>query len=131
MAFYPVDRLVNDPANDFPACITPYPPRRPATQPQPGQLVRVQHCPHAYRLTEELKPGTLVRLVAWQTGQWTVEANGTLWNVPMTYVDPGQEIFVAGEWRHESHPLAAQQQKHLSKWNHNGLVFVSNPSGGL
>jgi len=116
LAFYPVDRIVNSPHYDFLACIAPYPLRRPAAQPQPGQFVRIEHCPHGYELPEGLEPGTLVRLVAWQTGQWKVEFQGQHWDVPMTNVDAGDECFVAGEWRHESHPLVRSAIARLAKW---------------
>jgi putative SOS response-associated peptidase YedK len=105
MAFYPIDRLVNSPAHDCPACLDPLPLRRPSTQPQPGQIVRVHHCEHAYRLPDGLETGAQVKLISFEPGAWTVDANGRRWSVSMTCIDPGAECFVAGQWWHASHPM--------------------------
>jgi putative SOS response-associated peptidase YedK len=120
MAFYPVDRLVNSPANDRPTCLDPLPLRRRSTRPQPGQIVRVHHCEHAYRLPDGLEPGTAVKLLSFEPGAWTVEANGQRWSVSMTCVEPGEELFVAGQWWHESHPMAQQEKARLAKWGRIG-----------
>ncbi|HWT79594.1 MAG TPA: hypothetical protein VN648_12485, partial [Candidatus Methylomirabilis sp.] len=90
--------------------------RRPAKQPQVGQLVRVHHCEHAYRLPVGLEPGTVVKLVGWRTGYWAVEANGRQWEVSMTNVDPGEECYVAGQWWHESDPIARHEIDRLAMW---------------
>jgi hypothetical protein len=120
MEFYPVDDLVNNSKHDSPACIAPLPLRRPAKESQPGQLVRVQHCPHAYRLPEGLKPGTVVKLLSWHSGGWTLEANGRRWNISMTNVDPGDECSVAGEWRYESDGMVKRELARLAKWTVGG-----------
>lgn len=120
MAFYPVNPIVNSPAKDCPACIQPLPLRRPARQPAPGQVVRVHHCEHAYRLPDGLEPGTLVRLLKWRTGYWTVAANDRQWEVSKTNIDPGQDFLVADQWLHESHPLAQQELARLARLTRTG-----------
>jgi putative SOS response-associated peptidase YedK len=120
MAYYPVDRLVNSPANDWPACLDPLPLRRRSTHPQAGQTVRVHHCEHAYRLPDGLAPGTEVKLISFAPGAWTVEANGQRWTVSMTCIEPGEEWFVAGQWLHATHPMAQEEKVRLEKWTRDG-----------
>ena len=114
MAVYPVDALVNDPMHDTSACIAPYPQRRPLAGPRVGQVVRVHHCERAYNLPEGLEPGTTVKLLKWDAGWWTVEADGRRWDVSMTCVNPGEVCYVAGEWLHESHPRVEHELRRLA-----------------
>jgi hypothetical protein len=58
----------------------------------------------------------VVKLLSWHSGGWTVEANGRRWNISMTNVDPGDECFVAGEWRHESDWIVRAELARLGKW---------------
>ena len=131
MAFYPVDRIVNSPANDGPACVESLPLRRPSTRPQPGQTVRVHHCENSYRLPHGLEPGTAVRLLSFEPGTWTVEANGRQWRVSMTCIEPGEECFVAGDWFHESHPIARQEKGRLARWTEEGRTPSNNAQDTL
>ena len=114
--FYPVDAAVNDRKHDSPACIAAVPRKRPSYGPQPGQIVQVHHCAHSYPLPAGLAPGTRVKLVSFQPGTWTVESAGRRSELPMTNVDAGDEIRVAGEWWHERHPIARDEFARPAKW---------------
>jgi hypothetical protein len=68
------------------------------------------------RIPESLEPGTFVKLVARDIGSWTVEAHGHRWAISITNVDHGEECFVAGEWRHESHRMVREELARLRTW---------------
>ena len=55
---------------------------------RPGDLVTLRPVSFGYPLPDDLPEGSLVRLIAFDRGFWTVEANGKRWNVFMRCVEP-------------------------------------------
>src|SRR5258708_1036951 len=60
-------------------------------------------------LPDGLEPGTLVRLLKWRIGYWSVIAHDRQWEVSMTNIDPGQEFLIRNQWLHERHPVARRE----------------------
>ena len=67
--------------------------------PRPGDLLPVNDSSFHYALPPGLTPGTIVKLLSFDHGYWTVEAHGQQFQVFMTRIDSGWEQEVNGRWQ--------------------------------
>ena len=70
---------------------------------KPGDVLPVTDSYH-YALPTGLKPGTLVKLIHFDTGYWIVETNGERFTVFQTRIDAELEYEWHGRWLPASDP---------------------------
>jgi hypothetical protein len=65
---------------------------------RPGDFLPVNNSDFHYPLPPGLNPGTLVKLVSFDRGYWTVEAEGQRYEVFMARIESGWEEEVNSRW---------------------------------
>jgi hypothetical protein len=63
-----------------------------------GDVLPVNDSDFHYQLPPGLKAGTLVKLLAFDAGFWTVEADGQQFSVFLTRIESGWEYELNGRW---------------------------------
>ena len=63
-----------------------------------GEVLPVSDSNFHYQLPAGLAAGTLVKLISFDRGYWTVEAEGREYRVFMARIDSGWEYEVKGRW---------------------------------
>ena len=83
---------------------------------KPGDLLPVKDSYH-YELPPGLKAGSVVKLVSFSAGFWTVEADGRQFQVFLGLVDPGWEYEIGNRWLSAEDPgvMARRAEENLSK----------------
>ena len=71
---------------------------------KPGDVFPVNDDANHYALPPGLKAGTLVKLVAFDRGFWTVEADGKQFEVFLTRIESGWLYELNGRWLDENDP---------------------------
>ena len=68
---------------------------------------------YPYYLPEGIKPGTLAKLISFDCGYWTVEAEGRQFKVFLTQVESGWLYELNGRWLDENDPrvIAEKEQR--------------------
>jgi len=77
---------------------------------KPGDILPVRNSYH-YPLPRGLAEGTVVKLIAFDHGYWTVEANGEQFKVFGALVDAGHLYELNGRWLPADDPRVIAQRK--------------------
>jgi hypothetical protein len=83
----------------------------PKKQAKPGDVLPVNDSDFHYQLPPRLKAGTLVKLLAFERGFWTVEADGRVFEVFLTRVETGWEYEWRGRWLDENDSRVTTEKK--------------------
>jgi hypothetical protein len=82
---------------------------------KPGDIFPVNNSNFHYELPPGLAAGTLVKLISFDHGYWTVEAQGqTFHNVFMTRIESGWLYELNGRWLDENDPRVIAAKKRAS-----------------
>jgi hypothetical protein len=81
---------------------------------KPGDLFPVNDSDFHYQLPPGLKAGTLVKLIAFDHGFWTVEANGQRFKVFIIRIESGWEYEFKGRWLSADDPRVIAEKKRTS-----------------
>ena len=81
---------------------------------KPGEMYRVKHC-HSYPLPSGLEEGTIVKLISFDRGFWSVEADGQQFDgVFILSVEAGCLYELNGRWLDENDPRVVAEKKQRS-----------------
>ena len=81
---------------------------------KPGDVFPVSNS-FSYALPKGLKEGTRVKLIAFDHGYWTVEADGQQFeNVFATQIESGWLYELNGRWLDENDPRVIAERQHTS-----------------
>ncbi len=78
---------------------------------KPGDVLAVNDEGSHYPLPPGLKAGTLVKLVSFDHGYWTVEADGQQFKVFMTRIESGWQYELNGRWLEADDPRVIAAKK--------------------
>src|SRR5688572_3860917 len=81
---------------------------------KPGDIFPVNISDFHYQLPPGLNPGTLIKLVAFDHGYWTVEANGEPFKVFIARIESGWEYELKGRWFPADDPSVIAEKERTS-----------------